>query len=96
MKWTISALDCEVSKGELENVVTNVHWRCSLEDVETYGCVSMPEVNPENFKDFDDLSEENVVSWLEGVLDVSSINKRLKDLIEEKRKPTMVTRQLKK
>ena len=93
-KCTISAVDCEVSKDGLSNVVSNIHWRYSLTNkegvsVETYGCQSVGEPNSETFKDFEDLSEEDIVSWISPVL--SEQEAALKDMLELKLEPKTVT-----
>ena len=92
--WTISALDCEVSKDGLSNVVETIHWRLSVtnEDgvsAETYGAQSVPTPNPESFTEFDSLNKETIVSWLEAVMDVEEkktlLDEQLNSIINPKR-----------
>jgi len=72
--WIISALDCKVKQGTLENIVYVVHWRLNAfnenHTAETYGCTSMPDPNSTDFTDYENLSKEQIVSWLESVLGV--------------------------
>ena len=92
--WTISALDCEVSKDGLSNVVETIHWRLSVTDedgvsAEIYGTQSVPTPNPESFTEFDSLSKETIVSWLEAIMDVEEkktlLDKQLNSIINPER-----------
>ena len=92
--WTISALDCEVSKDGLSNVVETIHWRLSVtnEDgvsAEIYGAQSVPAPNPESFTEFDSLNKETIVSWLEAIMDVEEkktlLDEQLNSIINPKR-----------
>ena len=66
--WKIAALDYAVSQDGLSNVVTTVHWTCSKEDENgnsgyAYGSHGLPEPDPSNFVEWDDLDEYTVISW---------------------------------
>lgn len=72
--WKVAALDYAVSQDGLSNVVTTVHWTCSkhVEGGENepdisgyaYGSHSLPEPDPDNFVEWDDLDEFTVLSWM--------------------------------
>ena len=67
--WKVAALDYAVSQDGLSNVVTTVHWTCSKEDEDgnsgyAYGSHSLPEPDPSNFVEWDDLDEFTVLSWM--------------------------------
>ncbi len=67
--WKVSALDYAVSQDGLSNVVTTVHWRCSKEDENgnsgyAYGTHGLPEPDPSNFVEWDNLDEFTVLSWM--------------------------------
>ena len=66
--WQFPALDVTYSAGELQNVVTAVHWRLTaIEDqhsASTYGSVGVGTPTPEAFVSYDDLTEEEVISWV--------------------------------
>ena len=67
--WKVAALDYAVSQDGLSNVVTTVHWTCSKEDENgnsgyAYGSHSLPEPDPSNFVEWDDLDEFTVLSWM--------------------------------
>lgn len=72
--WIISAMDCRIHEETLENIVNNVHWRLQATNdgyfAETYAATSMPEPNPEDFTPYEDLTKEQVVSWLVAILSV--------------------------
>lgn len=94
--WTISALDCIVSKDNLQNVVKTVHWRYRLTDennvsVEIFGAQPVGEPNPDEFQPYEDLTEEIVVGWLESTMDIDAKQQTLQDKLEVKLHPTVVT-----
>ena len=67
--WKVAALDYAVSQDGLSNVVTTVHWTCSKEDENgnsgyAYGSHSLPEPDPSNFVEWDNLDEFTVLSWM--------------------------------
>jgi len=67
--WKVAALDYAVSQDGLSNVVTTVHWTCSKEDEDgnsgyAYGTHSLPEPDPSNFVEWDNLDEFTVLSWM--------------------------------
>jgi hypothetical protein len=98
--WTISALDCKVKEGTLENVVNVVHWRLSASNdnftAETYSATAMPSPSGDNFTTYNDLTKEQVVQWLETILDLEliEIKNRLIDNLFLLENPIQVTPQL--
>lgn len=94
--WTISSLECVPSKDELTNIVQTIHWRLSATDdtdnisVESYGAQTLPEPNPDQYSQYEDLTLETVVGWLEGRMDVDTIKENLETQILEKRTPKIV------
>ena len=71
-EWIISALDCRVKEGSLENVVNVVHWRLNASNdkytAETYSATGMPEPSGTDFTLYSDLTKEQIVGWVETVL----------------------------
>ena len=95
-KWTISALDCAVSKDGLTNVVETIHWRYMGTNengisCERYGALPVGEPNPEEFIGYEDLTVEVVSSWLETIMDMESLNQGILNCINLKENPTHVT-----
>ena len=98
-QWTISALDCAVSKDGLTNVVETIHWRYRGTNendttAETYGAQAVGDPNPESFTPFDELTKEIVEQWLEEIIDMEEIQSNIDNQINELENPTHVTLQL--
>jgi hypothetical protein len=94
--WTISALDCAVKDGALNNVVQTIHWRYSATDAdgntaETYGAQSIAQPDPKNFINFELLTKSELESWLEGAMDVDAMQESLETQIELIKNPINVT-----
>lgn len=93
--WIISAMDVKLSEGEMKDVVYNVHWRRSLVDgeynAEVYGTCAVGNPTPEQFVSYEDLTKEEVESWLEATLDVESIDTGLAANIELQKNPIDAT-----
>jgi hypothetical protein len=94
--WTISALDCAVSKDGLTNVVETIHWRyrgTNENDTtsEVYGAQSVGDPNPEEFTPYEDLTVEVVSQWLESVMDMEEIQQNIENQINELENPIHIT-----
>jgi hypothetical protein len=102
--WIISAMDCKVQSGELTNVVETIHWRYAAtqtistsgsadttysEDI--YGATAVGTPTPENFTSYSELTKEQVVGWLEGMLDIENMQETLTTILQLKINPTNVT-----
>lgn len=98
--WRINAVDCYTSKDGLEKVAYNVHWSFFATNGEhtasMIGVQSVGEPNPDNFVAFDQLTEEQVVSWITASMDVEQMQLNLDKQIEELVAPKVVTLQLNK
>ena len=79
--WIISQMDCKIKETiqgqELQNVVNVVHWRYDaiLDDYETeiYGTLELNGANPNDFILYENLTENDVITWLEDGLDVDKL-----------------------
>ena len=94
--WSNPVLDLKVQEGELEKVITNIHWRYSGTDEdgvseETYGCQSVPSPNPEAFTAYEEVTKEMVEGWLESMMDMEALQSRIADSIELKKNPITIT-----
>ena len=81
-----------------EQVIYNVHWRVEKEDenysASTYGTQSLNTEDIQDFKPFDQVTSEIVENWVKeamGEEQVSDIESRLDQEIEEQKNPTSVT-----
>ena len=88
-KWTIYALDAKVAVEDVnENVVYTVHWGYSATDetgehvVNSIGAHPV-EYDADNFIAYADLTEADVIAWLEAGLDVESMKADLDAQIEK-------------
>ena len=99
-KWVINAVDCYTTKDGLEKVAYNVHWSFFATDgennVSMIGVQSVGEPNQDNFVPFDQLTEEQVVSWITASMDVEQMQANLGNQIEALVAPKVVTLQLNK
>ena len=103
--WIISNMDCKVQSGELTNVVEIINWRYVATQTistsgsadqthiaETSGATQVGEPTPDNFTNYDSLTKEQVVGWLEEVLNVETMQENLTNQIELKINPVNVTK----
>ena len=94
-KWNVNPMDCVIDEDGLTNVVQTVHWRLTGTDEnnvssDIYGSQSFPKPEAEGYIPFEELTEEIVVGWLESVLDVPAMEKRIEDAIYLINNPVMV------
>ena len=73
--WTIAALDCSNTDDAFPAKVITAHWRLDGEFLSggqfsagVYGTVSFEEPEADSFVPFDQLTEEQVIGWLEAAL----------------------------
>ena len=87
--WIISQMDCKIKETiqgqELQNVVNIVHWRykATLDEYETevYGALDLDGANPNDFILYENLTESDVITWLEDGLDVVELQNNLMNKI---------------
>lgn len=93
-EWVISAMDCKLLEETLENVVNTIHWRLKAFNdsfnAETYGAETLSEPSDLNFTLYEDLTKEQVVSWLVNILDVEAIKKSLDSDLQLQENPIIV------
>ena len=98
-KWVIAALNCAVEKDGLPNVINVIHWRYQATQVdgdktwfaETYGASSVGQPNPQNFVPYEDVTEAEVISWLEQILPMEAMQASLEANIALQINPVEVT-----
>ena len=98
-EWIISAMECKVKEDNLSDVVILVHWRYNATSVvengeyfaDTYGATSVPMPSGEDFTPYEDLTKDQVVGWLEAILDVPAMQLSLEENIELQINPINVT-----
>jgi hypothetical protein len=84
-KWTISAFDCKAIVEDLKDVVCNVHWKYEATKndivVSNYGVLTLTNPNKDNFIALNELTENDVIDWLQSKLDVNELNTNLENEI---------------
>jgi hypothetical protein len=77
--WIISDLVAKIQDGDLEKVIETVHYRYQATDGEhtadVYGSVGLEAPDAESFKPFEEVTEADVIAWLESKLDVEAMQK---------------------
>ena len=94
-KWVISGLHAKIQDGDLEKVIESVHWRYQATDGEhtadAYGSVGLEAPDAESFKPFEQVTEADVISWLESKLDVEAMQSGLDAQLDAIANPTHVS-----
>lgn len=97
--WTISELNCAVESEGLPDVINMIHWRYNATQVDgdktwfadTYGASSVAQPNPQNFIPYADVTEAEVIGWLEAILPVEAMQLALENNIALQINPVEVT-----
>jgi len=93
--WTISSLDTAPSEDGLTDVVKTIHWRYKGTDedyqAEVYSTYSCPSPSSTDFIAYEDLTEADVISWLEAGIDVDSMKENIDSQIENLKNPPIVS-----
>lgn len=91
--WTITKLQCLDRVDSHANVVQTVYWKRKLVDdvytAETDGACDVGAPTGE-FVNYDDLTQDIVISWIVNILDVAGIDSVLQDNINTQKKPVVV------
>ena len=97
--WEFPALDCYPEKDELQDVVFTVHWRYKGTDgtysAETYGSLSVPLPNSENFIPYNELTKTDIESWVitqMGETGIQSLQTNISQQIEQLINPSQITK----
>ena len=93
--WIISNLVAKIQDGDLEKVIETVHWRYQATDGEhtadVYGSVGLEAPDAESFKPFEEVTEADVIAWLESKLDVEAMQEGLSNQLDAIANPTHVS-----
>jgi hypothetical protein len=94
-KWIISDLVAKIQDGELSNIIETVHYRYQATDGEhtadVYGSVGLEAPDAESFKPFEEVTEADVIAWLESKLDVEAMQSGLDAQLDAIANPTHVS-----
>ena len=91
--WEITAMEVILNQDGLSKVVSNIDWRLiATVDGEKYRAekwakqyVSAPDAD--TFTAYDELTKEQVISWLESILDVPQLKEYLAEQINLQANP---------
>ena len=92
-KWTINALDAKISHDSKDNVINTIHWGYSAvdndDDTKTASSIGTHSIvyDADNFTEYADITEANVIAWLEDGLDVASMKTSLNAQIALQKTP---------
>jgi len=93
-KWTINALDAHISHEEKSDVVYTVHWGYAGTEGEnsanSIGTFAL-EFDKDNFIEYADLKESDVIAWLEAGLDVTAMKASIKNQVDLLKTPVSKT-----
>jgi hypothetical protein len=97
--FKINAVDAHVSQDGLDNVIYNVHYSYIGEDANgnvatQIGVQHLSSVDAENFMAFDQLTQADIIAWIEPELNVAEFQSNLDAQLAELAAPTKVTLQV--
>ena len=102
--WNCTTVDTYPTKSDQTDVIFNVHWRLNgVDDTkdentgDSYGVVSLDTEDLSTFTAFADITEANVIGWVEAALgedQVAALKTSIDAQIAEKITPTVVTKQI--
>ena len=95
-KWTFTAFDCILNEEGMKDVVSTIHWRYKGTDEdgvssEIYSAQSVNKPSVENFTPYSELTEQQVINWMENILDVEEMNKNIASQINLIKNPVEIT-----
>jgi hypothetical protein len=96
-KWIFNAIKVKPIDGNLNNVVVSYEWRRAAKDgdyfVDCYGSISLTDPDPDNFTEFQDLTEQDLAAWAIAALSpdtVASYDSSLANQLELLKNPPTV------
>ena len=98
-QWVISSLDCAVESEGLPDVINKIHYRYNATQeydgkiyfADTYSVASVTQPNPQNFIPYADVTEAEVIGWLNEILPVEAMQLALENNIALQINPVEVT-----
>jgi hypothetical protein len=97
--FVISQLNCAVESEGLPDVIQIIHWRYNATQehdgkvyfADTYGSSNVAQPNPQNFIPYADVTEAEVIGWLNEILPVEDMQAGLEANIALQITPKEVT-----
>lgn len=95
--WNVNTLETAASENDLSDVIRTVHWRLSATDGvhndEIIGTVYLGEPNADNFTEFNSITEQQVIAWVESKVELENLKKILEDRLSVLANPPIVIKQ---
>ncbi len=92
--WNLETMEVAPEENGLTDVVKLLHWHLSAYDgvnsVSDYSTVRFGAADPDNFIPFEDLTEEEVLGWLEASINVTQIKAELQQKLIDLAVPPLV------
>ena len=93
--WTISSMETAPSEDGLTDVVKTIHWRYKGVDgdyqAEVYSSFACASPSSTDFTAYEDLTEVDVIGWLEAGIDVDAMKENIDSQIENLKNPPIVS-----
>jgi hypothetical protein len=90
-QFTADAFEVYPMEGNLENVVKYIKWIRNAEEDKNKASNSATficgEPDPDNYTPYDQITEEQVIQWLEAGLNMRTIDGALENIINEQKAP---------
>ena len=91
-RWGIQDLKIAKSADGLTNVIKKIDYRRTLKqivdgtqyEVHYFGSFKLPPADPQSFTEYQNLTQEQIFTWLDGILPVNFINSRLDDYMAKR------------
>ena len=92
--WIINVMETAPTENGLTDVVKAVQWRLQgnngTHTTEIYDTLQLSSADPTNFTSYSDLTHDQVVSWIETVLDVNALKAQLDNKLNELSNPPTI------
>jgi hypothetical protein len=97
--WNFNSIKVKPQLNDLSDVVVTYEWRRGVKDgdhfVDCYGSVSLTDPEPDSFKDYSELTKEDVINWTVSILTQEKIDEydaSLATQMENLKNPPLVTK----
>jgi hypothetical protein len=99
-QWVIAALDCKPTVDTMADVVATIHWRKQATEIvedktyiaDMYGACSIALPAAESFIAFENLTEAEVIAWVEATLDIAAIDSALDMQLDNQKNPPIISK----
>jgi hypothetical protein len=94
----ILSLYVKPEKDSLRNVVTRVTWRWTVRDeanfADLYRDTYFANTDPNNFLDYNDLTDQIVFGWIDSVENINDLGSQLDEKLNQSKNPVMIEKKI--